>query len=209
MQDSCNFSTELLGSTITVVKIISASALGLILLGHSFWIEIRRTWPKLRTLCRSTLSLWRSDSSLVSILRSCDDARCSEGSSAGWEQIMSSRKSIAMFFSAGLLSKSYKSSISHYENVTVKVPVCNPSFLWTREAKKTNTKDKNQRLSILTMLVRICRYCMWLISILQQKRDWKKLTKNKNVIFSNIRRILKGIFCHGSRHVFCKSPKRT
>ena len=71
-------------------------------------IEMRPTCPILRTLWRSSLSLALSDSSLVSILRSCEEARCSEGRSAGWEQIMSSRKSIAMFFSAGLLSKSCK-----------------------------------------------------------------------------------------------------
>ena len=63
----------------------------------------------LSTLVRSSLSLALSDSSLVSILRSWEEARCSEGRSAGApEQMMSSRKSIAMLFREGLLSKSYK-----------------------------------------------------------------------------------------------------
>ena len=53
----------------------------------------------------SRLILFWVGSSLVNILKSCEEARCSEGSRVG-VQMMSSRKSMVIFFNLWLASKS-------------------------------------------------------------------------------------------------------
>ena len=47
---------------------------------------------------------------MVNILRSCDEARCSEGNRVG-VQIMSSKNSMVRFFKSALFSKSYRQAL--------------------------------------------------------------------------------------------------